>query len=550
MDDDENICPAAFLKLAKAEDTVLDTLRKYLTPDQSDKEMFGEVFTPLELVCDMLSKLPKSVWTNKHLKWLDPANGIGNFPVIVYYKLMSTLSSVIKNKDERSKHIIENMLFMVELNPINVALCKKVFKMLDYKATPNIIKGSFLDKSIVLPKHIDIIIGNPPYNPPKKDGLSSGNSIWQNFVIKSFYILDKNGYLLFIHPPGWKKPTLDEFKPVRFRDNDYTKQVRQGQIWQVLKNNGRFLYIYSNDQRVKTSKHFIPHFPAVDYYVYEKNSIRPTCDVHIIWLGQEIKQKKVKLNYQLNYLPNIITNETQDILNKITSHDGIKANFISGFDKRGFKTKESGKYKYFYETKKGGIPVYTYSAESHKNIDMDKVIMNQFGGIDGYYIQFFKSSDHIGVQHHAMYNPVKTIKEGKQIEKFFKSDIVRFIFLITQYAFGQRTMNEPLVSNSLTIPEDSDDYYKYFDIDMYKSYINELLTIYHKFSDPKTREDKKETQGIRNSKHRLTNLKTKSKRESIPVKRKSKRTKYITTSKSKRELKSREKFRRSMRKKI
>jgi hypothetical protein len=206
MDQDENICPASFLKLAHNNDTVLDTLRKYLTPDQADKKMFGEVFTPLELVCDMLSKLPKSVWTNKNLKWLDPANGIGNFPVIVYYKLMSTLSSVIKNKDERSKHIIENMLFMVELNPINVSLCKKVFKMLDSYANPNIIKGSFLEQSTLakLPEEFDVIIGNPPYN-DSSGNKGKGHELWKLFVEKSLNILHKNGYLCFVHPASWRQ---------------------------------------------------------------------------------------------------------------------------------------------------------------------------------------------------------------------------------------------------------------------------------------------------------------------------------------------------------
>ena len=43
-------------------------------------------------------------------------------------------------------------------------------------------------------KEFDIIIGNPPYNPPKTETGSSGNNIWPNFVMKSFSLLKKNGY--------------------------------------------------------------------------------------------------------------------------------------------------------------------------------------------------------------------------------------------------------------------------------------------------------------------------------------------------------------------
>ena len=71
----------------------------------------------------MLDKLPKDVWTNPNLKWLDPANGIGNFPIVVYYKLMEGLKGIEKYKDDekRSKHIIEN-IFMV--NSTNTSMQK------------------------------------------------------------------------------------------------------------------------------------------------------------------------------------------------------------------------------------------------------------------------------------------------------------------------------------------------------------------------------------------------------------------------------------------
>lgn len=201
-------------------ETVLETIRKYLSVREEEKKLFGEVFTPIELVCEMLDKLPKEVWKDPKLKWLDPANGIGNYPVVAYYKLMEGLKDVkgYENKTLRSKHIIENMLFMVELNPVNVKVCKKIFKMIDFNVEPNIYNSPFYtDKESELTetwkkkcpiKSFDIIMGNPPYNQGgiksfKGSGGENTKTIWPLFIIESFEILKQNGFLLFINPLSW-----------------------------------------------------------------------------------------------------------------------------------------------------------------------------------------------------------------------------------------------------------------------------------------------------------------------------------------------------------
>ena len=72
-------------------------IEKYLPVKIKEKDEYGEVFTPQILIEEMLDHLPKSVWKNKDLKWLDPANGIGNFPMVAYMKLMEGLKDVIPN---------------------------------------------------------------------------------------------------------------------------------------------------------------------------------------------------------------------------------------------------------------------------------------------------------------------------------------------------------------------------------------------------------------------------------------------------------------------
>ena len=64
---------------------VANILTKNLIPKEFEKNQFGEVFTPLYFIEQMLDELPASVWKEKSLKWFDPACGIGNFPIVVYY---------------------------------------------------------------------------------------------------------------------------------------------------------------------------------------------------------------------------------------------------------------------------------------------------------------------------------------------------------------------------------------------------------------------------------------------------------------------------------
>ena len=62
-------------------------------------------------------RFPNNVWSNTKLKWLDPAAGVGNFGLLIYYRLMNGLKSKIPDLKKRSTHILENMLYQVELKP-------------------------------------------------------------------------------------------------------------------------------------------------------------------------------------------------------------------------------------------------------------------------------------------------------------------------------------------------------------------------------------------------------------------------------------------------
>jgi len=183
---------------------IQNKIKEYSKVNRENKNEYGEVFTPYVQVNVMLDKIPKEVWTNPELKFLDPANGIGNFPMVAYLYLMDGLKLWQPNDQIRSNHIIKNMLYMIELNPVNVEISRSIFG-----PDANIHCGSFLDDDCPY-NHPDIIMGNPPFNraitQEQKNigGGYGGRTLWDKFIIKSMDILNDNGYLTFINPANWR----------------------------------------------------------------------------------------------------------------------------------------------------------------------------------------------------------------------------------------------------------------------------------------------------------------------------------------------------------
>ena len=206
---------------------LLELIDSCLKPKQKEKQENGEVFTPMCLVFEMLDNLDKhyikehgrSIFTEPSFKWFDPASGMGNFPVAVYLKLMEGLKTQILNDEDRKKHIIENMLYMSELNKKNVFISHQIFNMNNqYKL--NLYEGDTLELDIVSVwglqvNSFDVILGNPPYNKggiwshTKKTDSEKREVLWMNFIKKSFEWLKSDGFLVFITPLYWLKINIE-----------------------------------------------------------------------------------------------------------------------------------------------------------------------------------------------------------------------------------------------------------------------------------------------------------------------------------------------------
>jgi len=220
----------------------MDYIKEHSKLNIGKKKLNGEVFTPPELINEMLDKLPNDVWSNPNLKWLDPCAGIANFTYIIFERLNNGLKDVITDEDNRKRHILKNMIYMVELDTTNCGHIREVFK--GYSI--NLYEGSFIDgkyeKIYKTDINFDIIVGNPPYN---QGGISSKKkieieedkkekkTIWPDFIEKSFTILKTSGYLLFVNPLSWVKNTHKLHKVM------FEKYIIYLELWDV--NNGKKL---------------------------------------------------------------------------------------------------------------------------------------------------------------------------------------------------------------------------------------------------------------------------------------------------------------------
>ncbi len=424
---------------------VLKLIHQRLTPRKKQKEEKGEVFTPIELVEDMLSHLPASIWKNPELKWLDPANGIGNFPVMAFYRLNEGLRDVIPNEKTRKKHIIENMLYMTELQSSNSRIARNIFSKLCEGCEPNIWTTNSLELSPTTlkahgwPENFDVIMGNPPFN--AGGILKGGGTLWPKFVKLAFTLVAPNGYITFIHPPGWRK-----FYDAEDRDN-------QGKLLYMIREKGWNLdYINISDAPPK-------HFPIVDYYViHAKHTNNPT---KYDSLFMNIKSSGTAV-IDYPFIPNMLNDTTISILKKLFDAKGEPINIIrnQSFQPSKLDEGKSGIPHYHFTDKSGNKHIYNKQYSTiPEYINKDKVLLTFSNGHEKGRLFAFYSDENYGTTGSSMYMFTTSRAQGNKLVQFFNSDIITFLMKITQYSASPNHKNEFKILNQLQVPDSIDDYH-------------------------------------------------------------------------------------------
>lgn len=118
----------------------------------------GQVYTPFEIIDNILNKVfhIKNVCTNT--KILDPSCGGGYFLIEIYKYIKDTHPEIHK------RNIVENMLFGIDIDDFSIFLSKMglIFHTGLDNINFNIYNSDFLIDNLNIGK-FDIIIGNPPY---------------------------------------------------------------------------------------------------------------------------------------------------------------------------------------------------------------------------------------------------------------------------------------------------------------------------------------------------------------------------------------------------
>jgi hypothetical protein len=394
---------------------IQDKIEEYLPVKKEEKDAFGEVFTPQILIEEMLDKLPKSVWKNPDFKWLDPANGIGNFPMIAFEKLNEGLKDVDGYKDEnkRKEHIIKNMLYMVELNPKNVAVSRKIFGK-----DANIYCGSFLEdgwKEAFGIDKFDVIMGNPPFNDEKdgkRKGTNSGSkTLWDKFVLSSLEVLNINGFLTFIHPANWRG--LGSLH----------------KIWELLSNK-QLLYLRIFGK--KDGRKYFDIGSRFDIYVLQnKENTKPTEVIDELGEKHLLELNKMPFlpNYAYKEIDKILTSEDKgiDVIYDTIYHTQYKMN----------KTKTSEyKYPVVHSITQDGL-TYWYSNDNTKgHFGVPKVILN----FNEHQYSHPEQNDYegkYGMSQISFGIPIKSKREGDLILKAIQTPKFKNIIAATKWGAFQ-----------------------------------------------------------------------------------------------------------------
>ena len=398
---------------------LLKYFNKLITPTSNETRTRGEVFTPMNIIHKMLDDLPKEVWKDPSLKWFDPANGIGNFPVCIFLRLMKTLENYkdknldLINIENRRKHILEKMIYVSELGKTNCLLYNMLMSH-GGKYKLNIHNGDSLDLKKINNKfgfnYFNIIIGNPPYNTAFSDTSGGASALYHKFIET---YMDHCTYQSFIVPSRW-----------------FSGGKGMGKFRKMMLNRTDIVYIKHFDDASKIFGNSVDIKGGVNYYLKSKN-YNGMCKYN----NFDIELNKYDILVEAKFykiVDKILSKQKLTELYVSSSYSGINTN-----DKRLVDTKINDDYLKCYVSKQKGFIKYININDIPQKIrtkrDFNKwkvfTVRAAHKGNSGFGNIFIGKPMEISSQSYILFE-VHNEEEAKSLESFLKSRLANFILSV------------------------------------------------------------------------------------------------------------------------
>ncbi|MBF0751928.1 MULTISPECIES: Eco57I restriction-modification methylase domain-containing protein [unclassified Pasteurella] len=352
-----------------------------------------EVFTPPELVNQMLDRLPEHLWTNPNAKFLDPVCKSGVFLREIAKRLIEGLKTQIPDLQERLDHIYTQQLYGIAITELTALISRRSLYCSKKANSENSICHSFSDENgnifykriehnwqngrcsecganqseldrgsdlethayaFIHPSQINnildinkmkfnVIIGNPPYQ--LGVGNSGGNSskakaIYHQFIEQAIKLNPE--YLVMIVPSRWMTRQTEGISDVWIDD---------------MLNSNKFIEIHDflSAKGIFTGT---PPEGGVNYFIWSKNYVGKVN--YFLYKNSDDVEPFLESRYLNEIGLGIVIRDRylSSILKKINKIDG---NYIK--EERNFSTLVSPKD--FFTNK-------TYLTSSWKEFKLDK----------------------------------------------------------------------------------------------------------------------------------------------------------------------------------